>query len=72
MILNFSKIRTLKKDNPVAKHFLQNNHTKDNLKVIGIEKVLGTEIYRKVKESFWMKTRKLQQSCERSRLKKKT
>jgi hypothetical protein len=45
----------MKMDDPVAKHFLQKNHTKENLKVIGIEKVLGTEIYRKVKESFWMK-----------------
>ena len=55
MILNFSKIRTRKTDDPIAKHFLQRNHSSDNLKVFGIEKVFGTEIYRKVKESFWMK-----------------
>ena len=51
-IHNFSKIRTLKKDDLVAKHcFTKKNHTKENLKVTGIEKVLGTKIYRKVKES---------------------
>ena len=44
MILNFSKIRTLKKDDPVGKHFLQKSHTKKNLKVIGIKKVLGTKV----------------------------
>ena len=49
LILNFSKIRTLKKDDPVANHFLQKNHTKENSKVMGIEKAVGMEIYKKVK-----------------------
>ena len=54
MILNFSKIRTLKKDDPAAKHLLQKNHTKENLSHRN-RKGTRHEIYRKVKESFWMK-----------------
>jgi len=45
----------LKKDDPVGNFFLQKSHAKKNLNVIGIEKVLGTESYRKVKTSIWMK-----------------
>ena len=54
-ILNFSKIRTRKMDDPIVRHFTQPNHSVENLKVVGIEKVYGTEIYRKVKETFWIK-----------------
>jgi hypothetical protein len=38
MLLNFSKIRTEKMEDPIAKHFCQKNHCVKNFKVIGIEK----------------------------------
>jgi hypothetical protein len=38
MLLNFSKIRTQKVEDPVAKHFCQKNHCGKNFKVIGIRK----------------------------------
>jgi hypothetical protein len=34
MLLNFSKIRTQKVEDPVAKHFCQKNHFVKNFKVI--------------------------------------
>ena len=56
MILNLFEISNTEKGRSCCKTFFsQRNHTKENLKVVGIEKVLGTEIYRKVNESFWMK-----------------
>ena len=55
MLLNFSKIRTKKTEDPVANHFIQNNHSITNLKVTAIERVFGTETYRKTKEAFWIK-----------------
>ena len=61
MLLNFSKIRTGKTDDPVAKHFSQPGHSANNLKVVGIEKVYGNDTYRKVKV-FWMKKFKTLQS----------
>lgn len=54
MLLNFSKIRTNKTDDPVANHFIQHNYSMKNLKVTAIERVFGTEIYRKTKEAFWI------------------
>jgi hypothetical protein len=46
MLLNFSKIRTQKVEDPVAKHFCQKNHCVKNFKVIGIEKTgNGDKIY---------------------------
>jgi hypothetical protein len=52
MLLNFSKIRTQKVEDPVAKHFCQKNHCVKNFKVIGIEKTgNGDKIYRETKES---------------------
>ena len=62
MSLNFSKIRTRKIDDPVAKHFCQKNHSAENLKVIGIEKVNGDRILREVKESFWIRKLKMYES----------
>ena len=56
MLLNFSKIRTQKVEDPVAKHFCQKNHCVKNFKVIGIEKTgNGDKIYRETKESLWIK-----------------
>lgn len=55
MLLNFSKIRTRKTDDPIANHFTQHCHSAEDLKVFGIERVFGTETYRKVKEAFWIK-----------------
>jgi len=52
---NFSKIRTKKTKDPVENHFCNNNHTVENYKVIGIERVNGDVILREVKESFWIK-----------------
>jgi hypothetical protein len=43
MLLNFSKIRTQKMEDPIAKHFCQKNHCVKNFKVIGIEKT--AEVY---------------------------
>jgi hypothetical protein len=56
MPLNFSKIRTQKVEDPVAKLFCQKNHCVKNVKVIGIEKTgNGDKIYRETKESLWVK-----------------
>ena len=56
MLLNFSKIRTQKVEDPVAKLFCQKNHCVKNFKVIGIEKTgSGDKIYRETKESLWIK-----------------
>ena len=56
MLLNFSRIRTQKVKDPVAKHFCQKNHCVKNFKVIGIEKTgNGDKIYRETKESLWIK-----------------
>ena len=56
MLLNFSKIRTPKVEDPVAKPFCQKNHCVKNFKVIGIEKTgNGDKIYRETKESPWIK-----------------
>ena len=54
MLLNFSKIRTQKVKDPVAKHFCQKYHCVKNFK--GIEKTgNGDKIYRETKESLWIK-----------------
>jgi hypothetical protein len=55
MLLNFSKIRTGKIDDPVENQFCQIDHNVDNFKVLGIDQVQGDKIHRKVKESFWIK-----------------
>ena len=55
MLLNFSKIRTRKTEDPVAKHFCEKKHSIEDFKVVAIEKVSGDKIYREVKESFWIK-----------------
>ena len=55
MLLNFSKTRTKKTEDPVANHSCNNNHTVENYKVIGIERVNGDVNLREVKESFWIK-----------------
>jgi hypothetical protein len=55
MLLNFSKIRTQKVEDPVAKHLCQKNHCIKNIKVIGIEKTgNGDKIYRETKEALWI------------------
>jgi hypothetical protein len=54
MLLNFSKIRTEKIDNPVANHFCQIDHSVDNFNVSGIDQVQGDKIHREVKESLWI------------------
>ena len=41
-LLNFSKIRTRESDDPVWKHFIQRDHSVENLRVTGIEKVHGS------------------------------
>jgi hypothetical protein len=43
------------KENPVANHFCQINHSVDNFKVLGIDQVQGDKIHREVKESLWIK-----------------
>ena len=48
MSLNFSMIRTRKRDN-VAEHFYSENHSVSDFMVIGIEKVFGVDTYRKVR-----------------------
>ena len=55
MLLNISKIRTKKTEDLVANHSCNNNHTVENYKVIGIERVNGDVNLREVKESFWIK-----------------
>jgi hypothetical protein len=56
MLLNFSKIRTQKVKDPVAKHFCHKNNYVKNFKVIGIEKTgNGDKIYKETKESLWIK-----------------
>jgi hypothetical protein len=52
MLLNFSRIRTGHPD-PVGSHFRLNDHSADDLKVIGIEKINGRVMYRKTKEKLW-------------------
>jgi hypothetical protein len=48
MLLNFSMIRTRKHDN-VAEHFYSENHSVNDLMVIGIEIFFGEDTYRKVR-----------------------
>ena len=55
MLLNFSKIRTKKITDPIAKHFCEKEHSVNNYRVIGIERVYGDTIYRETKEAFWIK-----------------
>ena len=55
MLLNFSKIRTRKITDPIAKHFCEKDHSVNNYRVIGIERVYGDTIYRETKEAFWIK-----------------
>ena len=56
MLLNFSKIKTQKVEDPVGKQFCQKKHCVKNFKVIGIEKTgNGVKIYRETKESLWIK-----------------
>jgi hypothetical protein len=56
MLLNFSKIRTQKVEDPVGKQFCQKNHCVKHFKAIGIEKTgNGDKIYRETKESRWIK-----------------
>ena len=55
MLLNFSKIRTGKIDDPVANHFCQIDHSVDNFKVLGIDQAQGDKIHREVKDSLWIK-----------------
>ena len=54
MLLNFSKIRTGKINDPVANHFCQIDHSVDNFNVLGIDQVQGDKIHREVKESLWI------------------
>ena len=53
-ILNFSLIRR-QQDDPVAKHFYTEGHTKDDYRIVGIEKLFGTDEYRRTREKLWMK-----------------
>jgi hypothetical protein len=55
MLLNFSKIRTGKIDDPVANHFCQIDHSVDNFMVLGIDQVQGDKINREEKESSSMR-----------------
>ena len=50
----FSRYGT-KKPDPVAVHFNSANHSSEDLKIKGVEKVYGSGTYRKVRESFWIK-----------------
>jgi hypothetical protein len=58
ILLNFSKIRTGKIDDPVANHLLSNRSLSGQFQVYGIDQVLCDKIHREVKESFWIKTLK--------------
>ena len=51
---HLSCIRT-KKDNPVANHFNQFNHSNDSLQVVVLECIRKCDIHlRKIRESFWI------------------
>ena len=56
-ILNFSLIRR-HQDDPVAKHFYTDDHTKEDFRIVGIEKLYGSDEYRKTRELLWMKKMK--------------
>ena len=44
------------KDDTVPQHFNSDNHTIDDFRWLGIEKIKKTDIHlRKIKESFWIK-----------------
>ena len=48
-ILNFSLIRRRQND-PVAKHYFTDNYTSDDYKIVGIEKLYGSDEYRHKRE----------------------
>ena len=55
MLLNFSKIRTQKVEDPVAKHFCQKNHCVKNFSHRNWENRKRWQISRETKESLWIK-----------------
>jgi hypothetical protein len=55
MLLNFSKIRTQKVEDPVAKHFYQKNHCVKNFSHRNWENRKRWQISRETKESLWIK-----------------
>ena len=42
-------------NDPVAKHFYMDSHTVEHFCVYGIEKLYGSDEYRKTREKLWMK-----------------
>ena len=57
MLLNLSRMRT-KAPDPIANHFNEINHSADDYKIVGIEKTNREMIFRRVKESMWIKKMK--------------
>ncbi|KAH3702041.1 hypothetical protein DPMN_077041 [Dreissena polymorpha] len=51
-LLNLSRIRTRHND-PVAEHFYTNDHSVADFRVMGLEKLNGTDEYRKTIEQLW-------------------
>jgi hypothetical protein len=54
MLLNFSKIKNQRTDDPVAEHFTSVGHSVNDFSVTPIEVCTGSEIARKIKETFWI------------------
>ena len=44
-----------RQNDPVAKHFFTDNHTSNDYKIVGIEKLYGSDEYRQTREKLWMK-----------------
>ena len=51
-LLNLSRIRT-KHSDPVAQHFTTDGHDVSDFRIIGLEKLNGSAIYRKTMETLW-------------------
>ena len=56
-LLHLSSIPTKYKD-PVAEHFYSNGHDVADFAIMGIEKLNGTDQYRKTLEQLWKKQAK--------------
>ncbi|KAH3837797.1 hypothetical protein DPMN_111198 [Dreissena polymorpha] len=51
-LLNLSRIRTQHSD-PVAEHFYTDGHSMDDFQIMGLEKLSGSDEYRKTMEQLW-------------------
>ncbi|KAH3784256.1 hypothetical protein DPMN_162210 [Dreissena polymorpha] len=51
-LLNLSRIRTQHSD-PVAEHFYTDGHSMDDFQKMGLEKLNGSDEYRKTIEQLW-------------------